>query len=91
MNYTLLIISYYYFLSVNAIKPKFCIKCKFFQKDIFTINKFGKCELFPTDKEINYSYLVDGKKDRITDYTYCSIARKFDNMCGPEAKFYEKK
>jgi hypothetical protein len=35
---------------------------------------------------------VNGKPDNNLDkYHYCSTARKFDNMCGKEGKFYEEK
>jgi hypothetical protein len=74
------------------IKPKLCINCKFFKKDFFNINKYGKCILFPINKKDEY-YLVDGNKDKLEreEYYYCSTARRFDCMCGPEGKFYEKK
>jgi hypothetical protein len=92
MNY--IIFFYYAFLSifsVNSTKPKLCIDCKFFKKDFFTDNKFGKCSLF-SKEESNYNYLVDGsKKVNIIGYYFSSTARGFNHMCGEEGKFYEKK
>jgi hypothetical protein len=40
----------------------------------------------------NKDYLVDGsiKKANI-DYTYCSIARNYDNMCGKDGNMYKEK
>lgn len=79
------------FSSTPTIKPKLCCDCKFFIKDFMTMNKFGKCALFPKDHEgDNMDYLVDGVKSK-ADLTYCSIARRYANMCGPEGAFYEQK
>lgn len=70
---------------------KLCIDCKFYKKDFLTFSKFGKCEMFPTEGNVEY-YLVNGKKDNNDiEYYYCSTSRKFDYMCGKEGKFYEKK
>lgn len=82
------------FSSTPTIKPKLCCDCKFFVKDFLTMKKFGKCALFPKDQnqgeEENMDYLVDGIKSK-HDLSYCSIARRYKNMCGPEGTFYEKK
>jgi hypothetical protein len=43
--------------------PKICRDCKFFtKKDFLTMNKFGKCSLFPKDdpEKDNMDFLVDG-------------------------------
>ena len=74
-------------LSVNN-KPKLCIDCKFFKKDGVS-NKYGKCSLFIT-KEDDKSVLVDGIDRTRIEYQYCSIARKYDHMCGEEGKLYVK-
>ena len=76
----------------NAVKPKLCIDCKFFIKDNFFIpNEFGKCALFFKVKK-NDNYLVDGsKKYEKTEYSYCSIVRKYEERCGEEGRLYEKK
>ena len=88
----------YIFKNSNIILPKnnvivkgnltqnLCINCKFFKSD--SIKKYGKCELFPIIIENKY-YLVDGKIDQINDYEYCSVARKYQDMCGKEGKLYE--
>ena len=75
----------------SQIRPKLCIDCKFYTKDFFTFSEFGKCSLFPIEK--NSYFFVNGKgnNSKEYDYHYCSTARKFDNMCGQEGKFYEKK
>lgn len=76
----------------NPIKPKLCCECKFFIKDFFTANKFGKCALFPKEEkeDDNMHFLVDGvKNNNKMEYSYCSISRKYPKMCGPEGTFYE--
>ena len=76
-------------ISASIIKPKLCINCKFYTKEnIITSNEFGKCKMFPKDNN-NIYFLVDGINKE--DYYYCSVARKYDSMCGKEGKFYEKK
>lgn len=65
--------------------PKLCVDCRYFIKDVYNSNKYGKCLLFTI--EDNDSFLVDGiKKDN--EHTFCSVARKYENMCGKEGKFY---
>jgi len=77
--------------STSQITPKLCINCKFYIKNIFATNKFGKCSLFPIDKDSDY-FLTNGNNNYDnTDYYYCYISRKHDYMCGKEGKFYEKK
>ena len=93
MNYIFFIIycNILSLFSAAPIKPKLCVDCKFFTKDFFTINKFGKCSLFPKVDDINY-FLVDGNKDNInSEYHYCSTSRKYDHMCGEEGKLFENK
>ena len=69
-------------------KPKLCIDCKFFKKDLFS-NKYGRCSLF-TREEDTKSFLVDGIDRTRIEYQYCAIARKYDDMCGEEGKLYVK-
>ena len=82
-------------VSLNPpIKPNLCVNCKFFTKDFFTMNKFGKCALFPKEdqEDDNRYFLVDGTKtNNKQEYNFCSIARKYERMCGQEGKFYEEK
>jgi hypothetical protein len=74
----------------HKIKPKICIECKYYTKDsFFTFSEFGKCSLFPSEEYTGY-FLVNGKKPN-KEYYYCYTSREFDNMCGKEGKFYEKK
>jgi hypothetical protein len=58
-------------------------------------NKYGKCALYPIvgkTEENNMNFLVTGVKDiEITDYIYCTTARKFSHMCGTEGRLYENK
>ena len=88
MKYLFWIISFIIPFSVHLTKPKLCIDCKYFKKDFFIDNKFGTCSFFPKKKEDEY-FLVDGITTK--QYMYCNVARKIDDMCGEEGKFYEKK
>jgi len=69
---------------------KLCIHCKHFTKEFFDSNSFGKCKLFPRETNSNV-YLVDGKTNPGTDYSYCSTARMSDDMCGIDGYFFVKK
>jgi len=94
MNYIIKIIS---LLCVSSISlsislsqqtpPKLCIDCKYFisnkPNDIFS-----KCSFLPTD-EGKINFLVTGVNQ--DGYYYCSTARDSNNMCGEDAKHYEKK
>ena len=80
------------FLSVSSIdqlhlKPKFCVNCKYFIETTYLNRDNGKCSLFPNESK---DYLVSGVK-KPENYYYCSTARSWDNMCGPDAKKYKKK
>lgn len=77
--------------SASQIKPKLCIDCKFYTKGVFTSSEYGKCLLFPKEKENDY-FLVNGNKNNDeVEYYYCSTARNSQRICGEEGKFYEKK
>ena len=95
MNCILLLILFTEIFSSNPIKPKFCRDCKFFTKSFLTSNKFGKCSLFPKDPnedEDNRDFLVDGIKPKPTNkLSFCSIARTYKDMCGPEGILYVNK
>jgi hypothetical protein len=72
-------------------EQRICINCKHFKKDFWSENKFGKCALFPIEKN-NKDYLVDGKTIRPNNNNfYCSTARGFDSMCGETGKLFSKK
>ena len=71
-----------------------CINCKYIIPDSFFIsnNEFAKCLLY--NKTLNNdNYLVTGikmKKQKI-EYSYCSISRNNENMCGKEGKDFIKR
>ena len=79
------------FQLINA-QDKFCVNCRHFKGFIFG-DKFGKCKLFPIIEKVydHTDYLVTGKRKDNTHYYYCSTARKFENMCGLEGRYYDKK
>ena len=77
--------------STSQNTPKFCINCKFYTKNFFSLSEFGKCSLFPREID-NDSFLVNGKPaNNNIEYFYCSTSRQSDRMCGTEGKFYQKK
>ena len=93
MKCILLLMLFTEIFSSNPIKPKLCCDCKFFTKDFLTSNKYGKCSLFPKDEdEDNNNFLVDGIKPTPTyKLSFCSIARTYKDMCGPEGTLYVNK
>jgi hypothetical protein len=79
---------FFLILVSDAIQP--CVKCKFFKNNFFTDSKFGKCSLYPKSVE-NSDFFVTGiETPKKIEYTYCSVARTFESMCGEEGKFYQK-
>jgi hypothetical protein len=93
MKYMLLSLYSIFLLPSSActVGSKFCINCKFYKKNFFTFSEFGKCANFIYYDD-NYNYLVNGKPNYNLDHLhYCSTARKCDNMCGKEGKFYKEK
>ena len=87
--FTILTILFLPILSFKETKFKICINCKYFITDNNT-GKFGTCSLFPkVEKDI--FMLVTGNENKNIEYTYCSVARELDNMCGKEGKMYKKK
>ena len=97
MKYLFIILFYSTFLSIFSFehnKPKLCINCKYFIKNIHNDNdndnEFGKCSLFPRVEEDN-EFLVTGiHKNKNINYYYASTARS-TNMCGKEGKMYKRK
>jgi hypothetical protein len=91
------------FSKISSKHINLCIDCKYFKKDLFTTNKYGKCTLFPiNDYKYNKYYFVDGYPCRFPalnspppkpkqNYYFCSTIRSFDSMCGNEGKFFIKK
>ena len=75
--------------SFNEITTKFCINCKFFKNTFMMNPTYGKCVLFPkTERSIDY--FITGV-DKKVEFFYCSIARKYDDMCGKDGKMYINK
>jgi len=78
---------------------KFCKDCKYAKKPLldkifFSGNEFLKCKhekaIRPNNTESDdYSFLVDGKRNKKKEYYYCSSQRMFG--CGKEGKYFEKK
>ena len=84
-----LLILFSLFQLINS-QEKFCVNCRHFKGNFLSGNKFGKCKLFPIiDKDNQVDYLVSGTP--YSRYYYCSTAREYDNMCGLEGKYYDKK
>ena len=92
MKYTFFIISFIILSPFSAcqITPKLCINCKFYTKKFFTNNEFGKCSWFLKEND-NQNFLVNGIMNTNKEYHFCSISRKYEDICGKEGKFYEKK
>ena len=71
---------------------KFCVNCKFFIPDSFSVppnQLYAKCAILPKQIEDN-GFLVTGKKTVFKqNYNFCSVARKFNNMCGPGGTYYQ--
>jgi len=102
MNYNILFICSIIvpIFSLEKTTPKICVNCKFFKNDlIFDIaseKRYGKCLAFPIVTEENENdyndFLVTGiKKNKIIEYSYCSIARRSEDMCGKGGKMYKSK
>jgi hypothetical protein len=73
--------------SLQQVKPKLCINCKYFIPDNGN-GEFGKCSLFPNIVK-NTDFLVNGVNK--VEYYYCSTARSSNKMCDEEGKYYKKK
>lgn len=78
----------------NNEKINFCVNCKHFRPYyIFLIphNDFATCSLYNTIKKNNKNFLVTGKIKKEIEYTYCSIVRNSEDMCGKEGKDFVSK
>jgi len=80
---------YFLLLFVLSNAEKICINCKHSQQSFLSHPSFAKCKIFPIEVDNKIEYLVSGRPK--TEYSYCSTARQFENMCGPSGKYYEKK
>jgi hypothetical protein len=73
---------------------RLCKNCKFFLPNdpFFGIgNEYSKCALFVNVQDDDHSLVTGKKSNPKTEYRYCSIARKYEYMCGKEGKFYKRK
>ena len=99
MKYFILVSSIFGVGSLIQNRPNLCINCKYFTYKNSNMDteidakgtdtkandvKYGKCSYFPKI-ENNIEYLVSGK----SEYAYCYIARKYDDMCGKEGRMYK--
>ena len=91
--FTLLNLLFLQVLSLNVIKPKLCLNCKYFITDTDNdTSKFGKCSLFIEKEKNNFYMLVNGiSENKIIEYHYCAIARNREDMCGKEGKMHKRK
>ena len=90
-RFLIILLSLFTTFAENA---KFCIECKHYIKpNLFLGTQFGKCGLFPeiANNKNEYNFLVNGVEyKKNVEYRYCSIARKYDDYCGKDAKYFEK-
>jgi len=85
---------------------KNCINCQFyllkdnnpFYWNLETNPTYGKCSLFPKieedidkEKKRNEILVVGEEKMNKLDFTFCTTARSFEDMCGNEGRFYKEK
>ena len=78
---------------------KDCVKCKHYINDKYNRDpfyiRFGKCRLFPLYEPIIYDkYIVPLVEEHYDlhkpfNYSFCSTARIFRDMCGYSAKKFE--
>jgi hypothetical protein len=92
------ILLFYFILgNVGALtqQPKLCVNCKFFIPYETGNDNLGKCSITPyIQPTLTAKYnLVTGEPNPVikTKFYYCSTARTFENMCGPDGKKYKKK
>ncbi len=66
-----------------------CINCKYFIPNYFS-NEYARCANFLKDQNLS-RFLVTGKmKMRAEDFFVCSVARRYDHLCGKEGKMFER-
>ena len=74
-------------LFATVYSEKYCVNCKYFVKNTFSKDTFGKCSAFRKNTDYNkIDYLVSGKEKK--EYKYCSTAREDEKLCGEEGKMY---
>jgi len=84
--------------SCKRSSEKICTRCKHYFPE-YLAEKFiisHRCKLFLEDKSVIREFF-DKKSDNMEDYhlydeyQHCLISRKYDSLCGPDGKFFEKK
>jgi hypothetical protein len=93
MHYLFVVITFLtsslYFSSTTITSEKICVNCKYFVRNPFCKDTFGKCSAFPKKDDNELYYLISGK--RKIEYYFCVSAREDNKLCGPEGKMYMKK
>jgi len=71
---------------------KFCTNCKHFISNPVS-DAYGKCQLYPLlTEDLRIALMVRGNVPMIdVFYISCTEARKSENMCGENAKYFENK
>lgn len=77
-------------LSFKETKHKACVNCKYFIPTTDEV-KFSKCSAFPKKVDDQFFLVTGTKEDKIIDYSYCSVARNNDRMCGNEGIMHKRK
>jgi hypothetical protein len=78
--FTLLNLLFLQVLSLDVIKPKLCVNCKYFITDNDT-GKFGKCSFFTKKSKIDFYMMVNGiSENNNIEYYYCATARNCDDI-----------
>ena len=75
------------FFSSVPTAPKFCVDCQYFRPDRSGKASFGKCERFPKEQKSDFLVTKQIVEEEI-DFTYCSVARNYESLCGEKAKKY---
>ena len=73
-------------------EEKICKNCKYFVKDLYYSDHYGRCSRFPfVSDNIKIIYLVIGKsREPYTYFKYCNEIRMDERLCGQEGINYEK-
>lgn len=73
-------------------EEKICKKCKYFVKNSYYSDHYGKCSRYPfVSDNVKIIYLVIGKViEPYIYFRYCSEIRMDERLCGEDGKKYEK-
>lgn len=83
MKYFLILL---FLTSANSIN--LCVNCKHFKGSFFG-NQYGTCAKLTKVKDENNEYVDGSFPIKKIENEYCSVARKYDHLCGKEGKFFE--